>query len=97
METMIKDFFYDNKKTGERKRRNVVVLKERDFASQKVLTSAAEDSIEGIDLSLLSEKEIKSFLRVKEAYDKKLAKIMPKAYRKFLKSGIVEVDQILGK
>ena len=32
METMIKDFFYDNKNTGERKRRNVMVLKERDFA-----------------------------------------------------------------
>lgn len=97
METMVKDFFYDNKNTGERKRRNVVILKEHDFASQKVMQSAAEDSIEGIDLSLLSEKEIKRFLKVKEAYDKQMAKVMPKAYRKFLKSGIIEVDQILGK
>ena len=97
METTIKDFFYDNKNTGERKRRNVIVLKERDFASQKIMQSAAEDSIEGIDLSLLSEKEVKRLLKVKEAYDKQMTKVMPKAYRKFLKSGIIEIDQILGK
>ena len=36
-------------------------------------------------------------VQAEEAYDKKLAKIMPKAYRKFLQSGIIEVDQILGK
>ena len=43
METTIKDFFYDNKNTGERKRRNVIVLKERDFASQKIMQSIPDN------------------------------------------------------
>lgn len=97
MDKMIKDFFYDNKKTGERKRRNVVVLKEREFATQKIMKSPAEDSIEGIDLNLLSEKEAARFLKAKAAYDKQMEKVMTKAYRKFLKADIVEVAEILGE
>ncbi|MCF0126205.1 MAG: hypothetical protein HUJ68_10725 [Clostridia bacterium] len=95
MANTIKDFFYENANTGERKRRKLLVLKEREFATQKVLKSSAEDTIEGIDLSLLSEKEVARFLRAKDAYDKQMAKVAQKAYRKFLKSGVIEVEAIL--
>jgi 2-oxo-4-hydroxy-4-carboxy--5-ureidoimidazoline (OHCU) decarboxylase len=69
--------FNYKKKNGEERKVNVMVLNEQ------------QDSIAGIDVTRLTEKEGQEVFNIQKEYEEKLKPFM-KAYRKFLKEGILE-------
>lgn len=87
--TKLVSFNYTDAKDSTTADRKVFVLKDRSFATQKVLSSSAEDSLEGLDLARVPKLRAFMIVNLKKIYDKMVSKSMKEgAYRKYLKSNI---------
>jgi len=53
-----------------------------------------EKHIAGIDLTKLSDEEIKSFLKTQKEYEEKIKPFVKKAYRNFIKENILNEEEI---
>jgi hypothetical protein len=72
----IKEFNY-KKKNGEQRKAEVVVLVD------------SENYLEGIDFTKLTQDERSEVVRIQAEYEEKIKPFISKAFRKFLKEGIL--------